>query len=479
MNCVLYYRIKINNKRILVFYFILIILIITVDIKSQSQNYFSQDTLKTEYIKSSPEENIILHENNDFLTPAIETFGSNIFVFMLNKYALGNPSWTKISFKTLKNNLTHGFVWDSDGFEMNLLFHPYSGALSFTAARSSGLSFWNSVIFPFAGSLMWELAMETELPSSNDLINTTTSGIVIGEISYRVSSLFLDDNSTGVERLFREIAAGLLSPMHGLNRLLSGKSWRLGKSPGYQNYSILLSGGMLGLFLDGKIYQKHPHGFIGFQMNYGDPFSNSSQREPFDYFKLNVGIGFSTHNTIIDLTGSGLLWGKEIKLFKNGKSLLGIYKNFDFLNTAIYRIGFTSVGAGIINKVPIAEKISLTSSVSASAILMGGIDSPYAETLGRDYNYGSGLNAKMEIFLQLDKIGKVYTAYDQSWLYVISGAKGNEYVGVGILGTQVRLNSFLSLSFEYLNYYHIGSYFEHPTLRRYNFAFRTLLVSEF
>ncbi len=465
-----------------IFIFIIIMIISVEDTISQQRlppYYSDPDTVISKTRELMSDEQSDLQETNDFLTPAIETVGSNIFVFMLNKYALGNPSWTKISFKTLKNNLTHGFVWDSDGFEMNLLFHPYSGALSYTAARSSGLSFWNSVIFPFAGSLMWELAMETELPSSNDLINTTTSGIVIGEISYRVSSLFLDDNSTGVERLLREFAAGILSPMHGLNRLLSGKSWRLGKSPKYQNYSILLSGGMLGLFLDGKIYQKHPHGFIGFQMNYGDPFSNSSQREPFDYFKLNVGIGFSTHNTIIDLTGSGLLWGKEIKLFKNDKSLLGIYKNFDFLNTAIYRIGFTSVGAGIINKVPISEKISLTSSVSASAILMGGIDSPYAEPFRRDYNYGSGLNGKMEIYLQHDEIGKVYTAYDQSWLYVISGAKGNEYVGVGILGTQLRLNSFLSWSFEYLNYYHIGSYFEHPTLRRYNFAFRTLLVSEF
>lgn len=469
-------------KKSRTFLYLLILLINAIDINGQKQlpHYNPDtDTLYSKCGESISEENKVSITNNDYLTPAIETFGANIFVFMLNKYALGNPSWTKISLKTLKNNLSHGFVWDSDGFEMNLLFHPYSGALSFTAARSSGLSFWNSVIFPFAGSLMWELAMESELPSSNDLINTSTSGIVIGEISFRVSSLFLDDNSTGGERFIRELAAGILSPMHGLNRLLSGKSWRIGRSQSRQEFSTSLSGGMLGLFLDGNIYQKHPHGFIGFQMNYGNPFSNSSLSESFDYFRLNVGIGFSTHNTIIDLAGTGLLWGKNIKLFKNDKSLFGIFKNFDFLNTAIYRVGYTSVGAGLITKIPISNKAALTTTVSTSAILMGGIDSPYAEPLRRDYNYGSGLNGKIEIILMHNEFGKVYAAYDQSWIYVISGAKGNEYVGVGITGTQIRLNSFLSWALEYLNYYHIGSYFEHPTLRRNNFAIRTLLVAEF
>ena len=468
-------------KKLRLFFTLPILLVISINLQSQSGlslHSISSDTILTkndECISDDP----ITMVNNDFLTPAIETFGSNIFVFMLNKYAIGNPSWTKISFQTFKYNLSHGFVWDSDGFEMNELFHPYSGALSYTAARSSGLSFWNSVIFPFAGSLMWELAMEAELPSSNDLINTTSSGIVIGEISFRISSLFLDDNSTGIERILRETATGFLSPMHGLNRILSGKSWRSGQSPIPQDYAASLSGGMLGLFVDGNIYQKHPHGFLNFNMIYGNPFSSSISLKPFDYFKLNIGLGFSTHNTIIDLNGSGLLWGKKVKIFKHDKSLFGIFKNFDYLNTATYRIGSTSIGAGLVTKYSFSNKTSFTSSVSTSAILMGGIDSPYAGYIHRDYNYGPGIDQKIEFAFLHNDLGKVYTAYDVTWIYVISGAKGNEVVSIAMLGAQMRINQSLSWAIEYLNYLHVGTYFEYPTLHQNNFAIRTYFVTSF
>lgn len=469
-------------KKLQLFFTVPFLLVFSIDSQSQSRLYLhnlSFDRLLTKYDERISDDTNHLRANNDFLTPSVETFGSNIFVFMLNKYAIGNPSWTKISLKTLKYNLSHGFVWDSDGFEMNELFHPYSGALSFTAARSSGLSFWNSVIFPFAGSLMWELAMEAELPSINDLINTPSSGIVTGEISFRISSLFLNDNTTGSERILRETAAGLLSPIHGLNRLLSGKSWRIGQSPIPQDYSVSLSGGMLGLFVDGNIFQKHPHGFLNFNMNYGNPFSSSTSHEPFDYFKLNIGLGFSTHNTIIDIYGSGLLWGRKVKIFQHDKSLFGIFKNFDFLNTATYRIGATSVGTGLITKNSFSNKTSLASSISTSAVLLGGIDSPYAQFMHRDYNYGPGLDQKIEFAFLHNDFGKVYIAYDVTWIYVISGAKGNEVVGIAMFGVQMQINQSLSWAIEYLNYRHVGTYFEYPTLHRTNFAIRTYFITTF
>jgi hypothetical protein len=412
----------------------------------------------------------------DYLTPAIETIGNNVFVFYLNKYALGNPSWTKISFRTVKNNMDHGFVWDHDGFEMNALFHPYSGALSFTAARSCGLGFWNSIAYPFAGSLMWEIAMENELPSSNDLVSTTTSGIVLGEISYRVSTLLLNDNAAGGERVWREIAAGILSPVHGLNRLLSGKSWSAGPIPQIQSYGISISAGMLGLFVDRNLYQKHPHGYLNFQLDYGNLFSISNSYEPFDYFQLTVGLGLSTNNTIINIAGSGMLWGKKIKILQKGKSTFGIFKNYDFLNTATYRVGSSSVGYGLITKVQLSEQYNVESTIIPSVILMGAINCEYAKPLGRDYNLGPGLDGKIKVAIEKHDLGKIYIVYDRSWIYVISGVRGDEVVGVWYAGTQVQLSSSTTWAFEYMNYSHIGTYNEYPSLQKQNFALRTFIV---
>jgi len=66
--------------------------------------------------------------------------------------------------------------------------------------------------------------MEIEEPSNNDLFTTTLGGIMLGEITYRVSSLILDDTATGAERTWREIGAALVNPVRGINRVIKGKT---------------------------------------------------------------------------------------------------------------------------------------------------------------------------------------------------------------------------------------------------------------
>ncbi|MBU4308132.1 MAG: DUF3943 domain-containing protein, partial [Acidobacteria bacterium] len=46
------------------------------------------------------------------------------------------------------------------------------------------------------GSLLWEYFGETTRPAYNDIINTTFSGALFGEILYRLSSNILDDRTT-------------------------------------------------------------------------------------------------------------------------------------------------------------------------------------------------------------------------------------------------------------------------------------------
>ena len=65
------------------------------------------------------------------------------------------------------------FCMDNDQFSTNLFAHPYHGNLYFNAARSNGLTFWESAPYAFAGSLMWEIAAEVEPPAINDLMATT------------------------------------------------------------------------------------------------------------------------------------------------------------------------------------------------------------------------------------------------------------------------------------------------------------------
>ena len=110
---------------------------------------------------------------------AIETFGLNVGVWAFDRYVM-QEDFAKISLSTIKNNIRHGFVWDNDQFSTNLFAHPYHGNLYFNTARSSGMTFWESAPYAFAGSLMWETCAEIEPPAINDLMATTLGGIALG-----------------------------------------------------------------------------------------------------------------------------------------------------------------------------------------------------------------------------------------------------------------------------------------------------------
>ena len=97
--------------------------------------------------------------------------GLNLGVWAFDRY-VRNQDYAYISLNTMKENLEHGFVWDNDNLGTNMFFHPYHGNLYFNAARSNGYNFWQSGLFAFGGSAMWELFMESEYPSTNDIVAT-------------------------------------------------------------------------------------------------------------------------------------------------------------------------------------------------------------------------------------------------------------------------------------------------------------------
>lgn len=127
----------------------------------------------------------------------------------------------------------------------NTFLHPYNGSLYFNAGRVNGFNFWQSELFAIAGSGMWELFMEREYPSTNDFIATPIGGAALGEIMYRSSDAVIDERTTGWERAGRELASFIISPMRGINRLVTGEMWRVrptsGRRFGYPPFTLRAS----------------------------------------------------------------------------------------------------------------------------------------------------------------------------------------------------------------------------------------------
>lgn len=341
---------------------------------------------------------------------AVETFGLNIGVWAFDRYAL-RGEYAYINWNTMKKNIRHGFVWDNDKFSTNLFAHPYHGGLYFNAARSNGMNFWESIPYTVGGSLMWEFLMENEPPAINDFIATSIGGLCLGEVTFRLSDLLIDDRATGFTRFGREFLVTLVSPMRGLNRIIDGDAWKIRRIKGRSIKSIpasfYVTVGHRGLAEDSEIRTEFDNGmYVDLKLVYGDPFDEGNDK-PYDSFSLSTTFNFFSYQPIISrFNAIGQLWGKNIPL-KSEKSRLhlGIYQHFDYYDSEAvldgskinsYRISEAAAfGVGSLFRSQLGKNTKFFASGYVNAILLGGSITDHFHAVDRDYNMGSGFSTKL------------------------------------------------------------------------------------
>ena len=341
---------------------------------------------------------------------AAETFGMNVGVWAFDRYVM-NEDFAKISIGSIRRNIKHGFVWDNDQFSTNLFAHPYHGNLYFNAARSNGLTFWESAPYAFAGSLMWEIAAEVEPPAINDLMATTLGGIALGEVTHRMSSLVLDDSKRGFSRFTREFLGTLICPMRGLNRMITGEMWKVKRSHyKYHDYDRIpvhfsIGAGDRYLADDNYLFRGEHNPYLEFRVQYGDAFDKVNDG-PYDYFTARATFGLSGNQPLISqINLMGKLWGVPLKTTTGMEMMFGIFQHFNYFDSEEvidgsgripYKISeAASVGPGMIYKFPrMNSLVNLEQRVFLSAILLGGSLTDYYNVIDRNYNMGSGYSIK-------------------------------------------------------------------------------------
>ena len=410
----------------------------------------------------------------NYWLPAVEVIGLNFAVWGYHRY-LSGENWSNISWETIKNNFKYGFEWDADGYLINQFWHPYHGSNYYNSARSNGLSFWESAPYAFFGSLTWEYFYENERPSYNDIVNTPVTGIILGEISFRVSNLIIDESAVGFERFLREFSSTLIDPIQGFNRLIRGDMWRTGKPNKRSKFNVIVSSGVHNVFFSSKMNNSKSYVALRADLNYGDQFSVSDHQKPFDYFTLHTEVNIAPGDNIVGIFASGVLWDNKLKLFENSKNIVGIYKEVDIHINTVYKLSATSVAGQIINTVPLSESVSLQNYFGLSAILMGATNSQYASESGKDYNIGPGASAKIGAKVIFKNFGEIYSNYKRFWIHTLSGAEGEEFVGLLNIGINYQLleNSYLGVDF--LLYERYGDYKYFPNTQDVNSALRFYL----
>ena len=364
-----------------------------------------------------------LPEPKRYWQAAAEATGINVGVQLFDRYAL-NSDFAQTTLNSLKRNFTDGMVWDNDFFITNLFAHPYHGNLYFNAARSNGLSFWESAPYALGGSAMWEFLGETEPPAINDIIATTCGGIAIGEMTHRLSRTVLDDRDRGGSRFLREAAATIINPIQGLHRIFSGDAWRV-RSDHYRYHDfskipvdMSFSVGWRYLADNGALFRGIHAPYVNITLMYGTPVDGERHTTPYDFFDLETNAAFGGGQPFVNtLNIVGRLWSTPILDKKDMAGEFGIYQHFNYYDAkpiedgselTPYRISEAAgFGPGFILSLPQTGAMTkLEQRIFTSGILLGGTKSDYFNVIERDYNMGSGFSVKSKTQIEFGKFGR-------------------------------------------------------------------------
>lgn len=343
---------------------------------------------------------------------------------------VGDDSTAVLTFDAWKRNVEEGFEWDPNNFNTNMFMHPYHGNVYFNAARSNGYNFWESAAVAWFGSFIWEFFGENNRAAVNDWVNTSLGGIVMGEALNRASWALLDNTATGTNRTLRELAAFFVNPLGGANRLFRGEMTRVGPNPTehYRYPDVLTLSGRGGLRWvgDGNRDNGETSVFLEFNLGYGNAFALTDHA--FDRFLLTLQLNSRKSRIIGRLSVEGRLFDTWLSVSEKERHLFGISQHYDYIDTEAYEVGGQSVSATFLSQYRFGEKISLITKIQPTAAVISAISSEFAESTGRNYDFGSGAGVRTFASLWHGRKELASLMYVVVWAHSLNGAAGDHFV---------------------------------------------------
>ena len=345
-------------------------------------------------------------------TAALEIIGFDVLVNLVNRHASGSSDYDS-TLSTIKRNLHSSWGVDNDPFRINQLGHPYQGSMYHGFARSSGLNFWESFAYTFAGSAAWEIAGEKTRPSGNDQVASGIGGAFLGEALFRMASLVLENKST--PSFWREVGAAAISPSTGFNRLAFGqRDDTIFSSHGAEYYSRLNLGYSRSGQDDAGLSTtpvKRNEAQAEFAIDYGLPGKPGYEyTRPFDHFSFQATA--TSANTFENVLTRGSLFARGYELGPKYRGVFGLYGSYDYIAPQTFRVSSTALSVGTTGQYRASDTITMqgTALLGAGYAAVGTVRS----TDERDYHYGvapQGLLAFRMIYankFSLDLTGREY-----------------------------------------------------------------------
>ena len=342
-----------------------------------------------------------MRHGRSYLIPALEIPAYGFLLNLYDRHYTEPKDEYRTTGNTIRTHLTDSkWVLDNDQFSINQFLHPYGGTVYFGLARSAGLNFWESWLYAGAGSFLWEISGEKTLPSINDQITTTFGGTFLGEPLFRMANLVLESDHEGKPGFWRELAAAVISPPTGFNRLAFGNRFdEVYPSHNPATFMRLQVGGTLTSSSQNVSSSVKQHGAIGdFTFTYGLPGKPGyTHTRPFDYFDFHLtGV---TSNTIENIDTRGLLIGTSYASGNSTRGIWGLYGSYDYIVPQIFRVSTTALSLGTTWQTWLSEYVALQGTA------LGGVGYGAAGSIKRtgerDYHYGATPQALLGLRLIL------------------------------------------------------------------------------
>src|SRR5437899_2586820 len=274
-------------------------------------------------------------DGKSYWIPALEVTG---FIFSLNAINRGLFGHDYDSnFDTVGRNLRTAPVYDKDPFSVNQIGHPYQGSIYYGFARSAGLEYWQSLLYTLGGSFLWETYGERTPPSLNDHISTTIGGSFIGEAAFRMASLVLEGAGDERPGVWRELAAALISPSTGFNRLVFGERFKpVFPSRDPEIFIRLRVGATITSNITNEDLPndaRRQEASLDYSITYGLPGKPGYRyRRPFDYFHFEFTVvpnATSVGNAVENVAIRGLLVGESYEWGPDYRGVWGLFGGYD------------------------------------------------------------------------------------------------------------------------------------------------------
>ncbi len=229
-------------------------------------------------------------------------------------------------------------------------------------------------------------------------------------MTFRLSDLFIDDRTTGKERIGREVLTGVISPIRALNRIVTGETWQKRNYKGrvYRDIPVnfIVNAGPRYMFEREDPDDHEVSLNVALRLDYGETYGYDTYG-PYDWFQLRATLDFFGSQTLISQVNAiGILWGKTVWERGHKGVTAGIFQHFDYYDSKMktqagdiiypYRISeVAAVGGGLLytNASP-EEKVEIFAEGHVNGVALGGSKTDYFFLDERDYNLGSGYSIK-------------------------------------------------------------------------------------